>query len=79
VIGVRVYRTGHDHEYEVNNRQHTSFHLDLVVMGTAVVRTDPMKKVPRPKLVVDLRDLPSRYGAHGTLHGDPTGVTFRGE
>lgn len=69
VVGVRVDRKSRDREYEINDSQHTSLHLDLVVMGTAVVRrTDiQIQAPPRPKLVVDLRDLPSRYGDHGKV------------
>jgi uncharacterized protein YbjQ (UPF0145 family) len=65
VVGVRVERNGSDHEWEVNDTQHTSFSLDLVVMGTAVVRRENVEPPPRPGLVVDLRDIKSRYGSHG--------------
>jgi hypothetical protein len=70
VVGVRVDRKSRDREYEINDSQHTSLHLDLVVMGTAVVKREEIQKgpPPRPKLVVDLRDLPSRYGDHGKVH-----------
>jgi uncharacterized protein YbjQ (UPF0145 family) len=65
VVGVRVERDGRDVEWEVNDTEHTSFSLDLVVMGTAVVRRSDVTAPPRPPLVVDLRDLKSRYGMHG--------------
>jgi uncharacterized protein YbjQ (UPF0145 family) len=65
VVGVRVERDGSDHEWEVNDQEHTSFSLDLVVMGTAVVRRENVEAPPRPQLVVDLRDIKSRYGRHG--------------
>ncbi len=65
VVGVRVHRRGRDHEYESNDRSHTSFHLDMLVIGTAVVRRGDAGPAPRPQLVVDLRDLASRYGRHG--------------
>jgi len=65
VVGVRVDRHGHDHEYEVNDSQHISFRLDLVVMGTAVVRRGDAATPPRPGLVVDLRDLPKTRFSHG--------------
>ncbi len=69
VVGVRVDRKSRDREYEINESSHTALHLDLVVMGTAVVRRDVVKAPPpRPRLVVDLRDLPSRYGDHGKVH-----------
>jgi uncharacterized protein YbjQ (UPF0145 family) len=56
VVGTRVHRFGRDREYEVNDRSHTSFYLDLVVMGTAVVRHENPATPPRPFLVVDLKD-----------------------
>ncbi len=56
VVGTRVHRFGRDREYEVNDRSHTSFMLDLVVMGTAVVRRENPTPPPRPFLVVDLKD-----------------------
>src|SRR5207245_2755586 len=56
VVGVRVDRKSRDREYEINDSSHTALHLDLVVMGTAVVRRDVVSAPPpRPKLVVDLR------------------------
>lgn len=66
VVGVTVTRRGRDHEYEMNDTKHTSFHMDLVVMGTAVQKRQPDKTPPRPRLVVDLRDVNKRYGTHGT-------------
>ena len=65
VVGVRVHRHGHDWEYEVNDARHVSFRLDLVVMGTAVVRRGEAGPPPRPGLVVDLRDLPRTRFSHG--------------
>jgi uncharacterized protein YbjQ (UPF0145 family) len=56
VVGTRVHRTGYDREYEVNDTSHTAFVLDLVVMGTAVVRHENPPPPPRPLLVVDLKD-----------------------
>jgi len=56
VVGTRVHRFGYDREYEVNDSTHTSFVLDLVVMGTAVVRRENPAPPPRPFLVVDLKD-----------------------
>ncbi len=65
VVGVRVQRTARDREYE-SNGQHTAFHLNLVVMGTAVVRRQNATSAPeRPSLVVDLRDLPRSRFNHG--------------
>jgi uncharacterized protein YbjQ (UPF0145 family) len=65
VVGVRVHRRGRDQEYEVNDRSHTAFHLDMMVLGTAVVRRGDAGAPPRPELVVDLRDVGKRYGRHG--------------
>jgi uncharacterized protein YbjQ (UPF0145 family) len=65
VVGVRVHRHGRDSEYEVNDVSHTSFHLDMMVIGTAVVRRGDAGAPPRPELVVDLRDVGKRYGRHG--------------
>ena len=65
VVGVRVHRHGQDREYEVNDQRHVSFRLDLVVMGTAVVRRGQAEPPPRPDLVVDLRDLPRSRFFHG--------------
>ena len=56
VVGTRVHRVGYDREYDVNDRSHTAFVLDLVVMGTAVVRHENPTPPPRPLLVVDLKD-----------------------
>ncbi|HEX3776292.1 MAG TPA: heavy metal-binding domain-containing protein [Polyangiaceae bacterium] len=56
VVGTRVDRFGRDREYEINDRSHTNFYLDLVVMGTAVVRHENPQTPPRPFLVVDLKD-----------------------
>ncbi len=74
VVGVRILRRGRDREYEVNESSHTSFELDLVVMGTAVVRRADVAHdhaPPRPLVVVDLRDRPSRYGEHGLASQNP--------
>jgi uncharacterized protein YbjQ (UPF0145 family) len=65
VVGVRVNRRGEDLEYETNDTSHVSFRLDLVVMGTAVVRRGQAAPPPRPGLVVDLRDLPQTRFTHG--------------
>jgi uncharacterized protein YbjQ (UPF0145 family) len=65
VVGVRVHRRARDHEWESNDTKHTSFHVDMLVMGTAVVRRGDAKDPPRPGLVVDLRDIKTRYGTHG--------------
>lgn len=60
VVGVRVVRQGRDHEYEINDNKHTSFHLEMLLMGTAVVRRSNAGEPPRPQLVVDLLDRPRR-------------------
>jgi uncharacterized protein YbjQ (UPF0145 family) len=56
VVGTRVHRFGYDREYDMNDTSHTAFVLDLVVMGTAVVRHENPTPPPRPLLVVDLKD-----------------------
>lgn len=56
VVGVRVERDACDEEWESNDRKHTSFSIDLVVMGTAVVRHGIRTTPPRPRLIVDLND-----------------------
>jgi uncharacterized protein YbjQ (UPF0145 family) len=65
VVGVRVIRRARDHEWESNDTKHTSFHVDMLVVGTAVKRRGDAEAPPRPKLVVDLRDIKTRYGMHG--------------
>jgi uncharacterized protein YbjQ (UPF0145 family) len=60
VVGVQVERRAHDYEHD----GHTTFHLELGLMGTAVVRHGQPGTPPRPKLVVDLADLPRRHGGH---------------
>jgi uncharacterized protein YbjQ (UPF0145 family) len=57
VVGVQVLRQARDHEWDGNNTSHTAFHIEMVLMGTAVVRRGNAGPPPRPKLVVDLRDL----------------------
>jgi uncharacterized protein YbjQ (UPF0145 family) len=63
VVGVKVLRHARDHEWESNNSHHTAFHIEMVLMGTAVVRRGDAAPPPRPKLVVDLRDLVSSRSA----------------
>ncbi len=65
VVGVKIQRNARDHEYESSGRSHTAFSLDLVMMGTAVVRRGDAASPPRPPVVVDLRDSPARFGKHG--------------
>jgi uncharacterized protein YbjQ (UPF0145 family) len=64
VVGVKVVRYARDHEWETENNNrttvHTAFHIEMVLMGTAVVRRGDAAPPPRPKLVVDLRDLVRR-------------------
>lgn len=52
VLGVRFQRYVHSHEHE----GHCRLHVDLMIMGTAVVRKPGTHDPPRPLLVVDLRD-----------------------
>jgi len=72
VVGVTVERKGKNREYETgtehNKKHHTAFNMELVVLGTAVVRradAGPEAKPARPDLVVDLRDLEARNAKHG--------------
>ena len=65
VVGVRVIRRARDHEWESNDTKHTSFHVDMLVMGTAVTRTAPASTMKAPQILVDLRDIKTRYGMHG--------------
>jgi uncharacterized protein YbjQ (UPF0145 family) len=60
VVGVQVQRRGRNVEYEVNDRHHTAFHLEMLLMGTAVVRRADAGAPPRPQLVIDLFDRPRR-------------------
>jgi len=77
VVGVKVERNARDHEYESNDRSHTAFSLDLVVMGTAVVRrgdgphkgAEPLPA--RPSSSISAIG-PVRYGKHGVGKSWPT-------
>jgi uncharacterized protein YbjQ (UPF0145 family) len=61
VVGVKVSRHARDHEWESSsNGHHTAFHIEMVLMGTAVVRRGDAGTPPRPKLVVDLCDVVRR-------------------
>jgi uncharacterized protein YbjQ (UPF0145 family) len=65
VLGVRVRRFIRDGEYEANNSQHNSFLLELMLLGTAVVRRGDAKPPSRPFIVMDLRD---KFAAQGMSH-----------
>jgi uncharacterized protein YbjQ (UPF0145 family) len=65
VVGVRIQRNARDREWESGGSRHTSFSLDLVLMGTAVVRRGDAQPPPRPPVTVDLRDGATRFGKHG--------------
>jgi uncharacterized protein YbjQ (UPF0145 family) len=58
VVGVKVSRKAQDHEYEINDRAHTGFRVEIVALGTAVVKRAQAAAPPRPLLVMDLRDKP---------------------
>jgi uncharacterized protein YbjQ (UPF0145 family) len=62
VVGVRMHRKGHDRE---PSEGHTSFELEVMLSGTAVVRRGDAKAPPMPRLVVDVADHPRRFGGHG--------------
>jgi uncharacterized protein YbjQ (UPF0145 family) len=69
VVGVKVHRVGRDTEYESNNSHHTTFTLEIMLMGTAVSRHGAAVAPPRPLLVIDLRDLPKPKQSGATAHG----------
>ncbi|MEP7123279.1 MAG: heavy metal-binding domain-containing protein [Byssovorax sp.] len=60
VVGVRVRRAGRDSEYEVNDSKHTSFTLEVMLLGTSVVRRGEARPPPRPLRVLDLRGRPMK-------------------
>jgi uncharacterized protein YbjQ (UPF0145 family) len=61
VVGVRIERKGSDREWESNGAKHTSFSLELMLAGTAVVRRGNAAPPSRPLLVMDLRDRASPF------------------
>ena len=65
VVGVEVLRHGRDREWG-DHDAHTEFSIEMVLMGTAVVRRGDAGAPPRPKLVVDLRDLVRRGSPSGS-------------
>ncbi len=54
VVGVKIHRRGRDHEWEANDRHHTAFSLEIMLLGTSVVRRGDAHPPPRPLLVMDL-------------------------
>jgi len=52
-VNVEVKRHFHQHEWEANERSHTAFLAEVMLLGTAVHRRES-KAIPRPKLVLDL-------------------------
>jgi uncharacterized protein YbjQ (UPF0145 family) len=64
VVGVRVRRWAYDREWG-ENPSHTSFHLEMMLLGTAVVRRGEAKPPARPLIVMDLRD---KFAAQGMSH-----------
>jgi uncharacterized protein YbjQ (UPF0145 family) len=58
VVGVRVKRWGRDFERESNNVRHTSFLMEVMLLGTAVVRRGEAHAPPRPLRVMDLSGRP---------------------
>lgn len=67
VVGVRVHRAGRDGEYEINDSKHTSFLLEVMLLGTAVVRRGEARPPPRPLRVLDLRGRPMKSEEHAEL------------
>jgi len=62
VVGVKISRHGHDHEWEQNDRHHTAFSLEIMLLGTSVVRRGDAHPPPRPFLVLDLAE---KHPTHG--------------
>ncbi len=66
VVAVTVERRFHEREWEINDKSHTEFKAEIVLLGTAVARrSEP--RLPRPRLVLDLAggknvDLGARAG-----------------
>lgn len=60
VVGVRVHRESHEHEHS----GHIRFHMEVMLMGTAVKRRGDAAPPPRPRLVVDVADRPRKHGSH---------------
>ena len=52
-VGVDLQRHFHNHEYEVNDASHTSFRVEVLLLGTAVKRAQA-PRLTRPRLVLDL-------------------------
>jgi uncharacterized protein YbjQ (UPF0145 family) len=62
VVGVRVHRHAHDHEWRAseNGPEHTAFSIELMLAGTAVVRRGDAQPPSRPLRILDLRDRATR-------------------
>jgi uncharacterized protein YbjQ (UPF0145 family) len=60
VVGVQVFRQGRDEEWEAGTEhhrtRHTLFHIEMLVVGTAVIKRESAARLPRPWLVVDLSE-----------------------
>jgi uncharacterized protein YbjQ (UPF0145 family) len=54
VVGVKIHRRGRDREYESNNTSHVAFWIEILLLGTTVVRRGDALAPPRPELVLDL-------------------------
>ncbi len=53
-VAVTLQRRFHQHEYEINDTSHTAFRVEVLLLGTAIMRhREP--RLPRPRLVLDLR------------------------
>jgi uncharacterized protein YbjQ (UPF0145 family) len=65
VVGVTVERKLHEEHRESNHSEHTSFLVEVLLLGTAVQRrAEP--RLPRPRLVLDLGDRKIDLGARTT-------------
>ena len=56
VLGVKLERSAFDREWEANDISHTSFQLELLMLGTAVVRVAKPAALAQKLMVLDLRD-----------------------
>lgn len=52
-VGVKVERSFHEREYDVNDSSHTEFRVEVLLLGTSVIRAGAAR-LPRPRLILDL-------------------------
>ncbi len=54
-VAVDVQRHNHEREYEINDHSHTELKVDVLLLGTGIVRLKS-QTLPRPRLILDLGD-----------------------